>query len=101
MTPDGYQAPKDATTSGSVPACAPMDIASALAKVPADVVLCGNLDPVAVFLQSPPADVAAKAAQLLSVTRAHRNFVISSGCDVPPASPLANLDAFYETVARH
>jgi uroporphyrinogen decarboxylase len=80
---------------------APMDVVGALARVPADVVLCGNLDPVAVFLQSTPADVAAKTAQLLAAARAHRNFVISSGCDVPPASLLANLDTFYETVARH
>jgi len=80
---------------------APMDIAGALAKVPPDVLLCGNLDPVAVFLQSTPAEVAAKTAQLLEATRAQRNFVISSGCDVPPTSPLANLDAFYEAVASH
>lgn len=80
---------------------APMDIVRALAKVPADMVLCGNLDPVSVFLQSSPADVAARTAQLLTATRANCNFVISSGCDVPPATPLANLDAFYDAVARH
>ena len=74
---------------------APMDIVAALGKVPSDVVLCGNLDPAGVFCQLSPGEVAARAAALLAATAAHRNYVLSSGCDVPPNAPLANLDAFY------
>jgi len=77
---------------------APMDLAGALAQVPPDVVLCGNLDPAAVFVQAPPAEVMTRTAQLLAVTAPHRNFVISSGCDVPPNAPLASLDAFHAAV---
>lgn len=79
---------------------APMDLVAALEKVPADVVLCGNLDPAAVFCQSSPNEVAARTAELLAVTAGHRNHVLSSGCDVPPNAPLANLDAFY-AAAHH
>jgi uroporphyrinogen decarboxylase len=78
---------------------APMDILAALKQLPENVVLCGNLDPAAVFVQLPPAEVTARTAQLLAATAAHRNFVISSGCDVPPNAPLPHLDAFYEAVA--
>lgn len=74
---------------------APMDIATALEKVPADVVLCGNLDPSGVFCQSSPDEIHARTAALLAATAGHRNFVLSSGCDVPPNAPLANLDAFF------
>jgi uroporphyrinogen decarboxylase len=77
---------------------APMDIAVALRKVPEDVVLCGNLDPTAVFVQMRPAEIAEKVSALLAATRAHRNFVLSSGCDVPPGAPLANLDAFHAAI---
>jgi len=77
---------------------APMDITAALGKVPSVVVLCGNLDPAAVFVQLPPAEVASRTAELLQATAAHRNFVISSGCDVPHHAPLASLDAFYQSV---
>jgi len=77
---------------------APMDIAAALGKVPPDVIVCGNLDPAGVFVQLPPAAVTAKVTQLLAATTAHSNFVISSGCDLPPNAPLASLDAFYEAV---
>lgn len=76
----------------------PMDVVGALGKVSPDVVLCGNLDPTAAFVQSPPAEVTTRTAQLLAATAAHRNFVISSGCDVPPNAPLASLDAFYQAV---
>ncbi len=74
---------------------APMDIAAGLAKVPADVVLCGNLDPAGVFCQLTADEVKQRAAHLLAATAGHRNFVLSSGCDLPPNTPLNNLDAFF------
>ena len=77
----------------------PMDLPAALGQVPADLVLCGNLDPTGVFCQLAPAEVTARATDLLIRTAAHRNYVLSSGCDVPVGAPLANLDAFY-AVAR-
>jgi uroporphyrinogen decarboxylase len=77
---------------------APMDLVGALNKVPPHVVLGGNLDPTRVFVQSTPAEVARSTAQLLSSTILNRNYFISSGCDVPPNTPLQNLDAFYSAV---
>ena len=77
---------------------APMDLAAALAKVPTDVVLCGNLDPAGVFCQLPPEQVTQRTAALLAATAQQGNFVISSGCDLPPNAPLASLDAFYAAV---
>ena len=75
-----------------------MDLAVALGRVPPEVILCGNLDPTAVFCRTTPDEVAARATGLLSTAAAHRNFVISSGCDLPPNSTLASLDAFYGAV---
>ena len=74
---------------------APMDVVTALGKIPADVVLCGNLDPAGVFCQSSADEVRVRAADLQAGTAGHRNFVLSSGCDLPPNTPLANLDAFF------
>ena len=79
---------------------APMDIVTALARVPADVVLCGNLDPTAVFVQLPPEEVGERAKALLTSTAAYRNFVLSSGCDVPSSAPVANLDALDSAVGK-
>ena len=75
-----------------------MDLPTALAKVDPSIVLCGNLDPSGVFCQLPPAAVRERTTSLISATAAHRNFVVSSGCDVPPGATLANLDAFYAAV---
>ena len=74
---------------------APMDIVAALDKVPTDVVLCGNLDTAGVFVQLPPTEINSQVRVLLAKTSARRNYVLSSGCDVPPNTPLASLDAFY------
>jgi uroporphyrinogen decarboxylase len=76
----------------------PMDIVAALTKVPDDIVLCGNLDPSAIFVGSSADEVTQKTDALLAATVSRRNFVISSGCDIPAQSPLANLDAFFTSV---
>ncbi len=78
----------------------PMDIAAALARVPGGTVLCGNLDPSEVFVGSTAEEVTTRTAALLSATAGYKNFVISSGCDVPAGAPPANLGAFFSTVAQ-
>ena len=78
---------------------APMDIVAALDKVPPEAVLCGNLDPTGMFVQQSPGEIVSRTRGLLSATERFPNFVISSGCDVPSAAPLASLDAFFRSVA--
>ncbi|MGA2220255.1 MAG: uroporphyrinogen decarboxylase family protein [Verrucomicrobiia bacterium] len=75
-----------------------MDLPAVLGQVAPEIVLCGNLDPTSVFCQLPPLEIAARTANLLAATAAYRNYVISSGCDVPPNAPLTGLDAFFNTV---
>jgi len=77
-----------------------LDVAGALARVPPEVILCGNVDAVSIF-QKGQAQVAAEVTRaLLEATRPYKNFVISSGCDIPPGSPLANLNAFFRAVGE-
>jgi uroporphyrinogen decarboxylase len=78
---------------------APMDIVAALERVAGRVVLGGNLDPAAVFHNGTPESVRAATLALLEATKDHKNYFISSGCDIPPGTPLANLEAFYKAVA--
>ncbi len=75
---------------------APMDILAALDKVDEGIILCGNLDPSAVFHAGTPASVHAAARALLAGVGTRRNFILSSGCDLPPGTPIANLEAFYQ-----
>ncbi len=78
-----------------------MDMVQALRECPANALVMGNLDPVGVFKQSAPAEVKQKTRELLEQTRTYKNFVISSGCDTPPHTPLVNIEAFYEAVKEY
>lgn len=75
-----------------------VDIPQALTEVPEHILVMGNLDPVGIFKQATPEQVAAATTDLLEKTRGAKNFVISSGCDLPPAVPEANLEAFFGAV---
>ena len=77
-----------------------MNMKDALESCPSDVLVLGNLDPVGVFKMSKPEQVKQSAKNLLDQTAAYRNFVLSSGCDVPPHTPLENVEAFYEALAE-
>ncbi len=65
--------------------------------VPQDVVLIGNVAPVATMLQGDHARVRRDTLTLLESMRKHDNFIVSTGCDLPPETPLENILEFVET----
>ena len=67
----------------------------ALKEVPTDALAMGNLDPVSLFKMAGPETMKEATLQLLETTRAYPNFVLSSGCDIPPHTSSINIDAFY------
>jgi uroporphyrinogen decarboxylase len=71
-----------------------------ITQVPGDVLVCGNVDPAGILRLGTPDEVEATTAALLAEMRPYPNFVLSSGCDIPPRSPIANLDRFFEVLAR-
>lgn len=74
---------------------APMDMGVALDRIEPSRLVFGNLDPSSLFVQATPAEMRARAGDLLERMHAYPNAVLSSGCDVPPNAPLANVDAFF------
>lgn len=75
---------------------APME--DVLRQIPEDVLVLGNLDPVSTFRNGTPASVREDTLALLERCAGHKNFLISSGCDIPPATPWENIDAFFDAV---
>lgn len=69
-----------------------------LVKIPQDVVVMGNVDPAAQIKNGTPESVKAETKKIMDECSAYPNFVISSGCDIPPKSPWKNIDAFFEAV---
>ncbi len=75
-----------------------IDVTNALAEVPDEIIVLGNLDPVGVFKMADQQFVYNETLKLLEKTSSHKNFIISSGCDLPPGVPLENVNAFYKAV---
>jgi uroporphyrinogen decarboxylase len=78
-----------------------IDMEQVLAECPSDILVLGNLNPVGVFKQGTPATVRLETKALLSKVGKYRNFVISSGCDIPPHAPEENIKSFLETVSNN
>ena len=77
-----------------------VDIPQALQEVPEEMLVMGNLDPVNVMQQATPEAVAAATTDLLEKTAGAKNFVLSTGCDLPPEVPEANIQAFFEALEK-
>lgn len=75
-----------------------IDIREMLTKVPQDTVVMGNIDPASQFRNGTPESMKKVTLDLLNDCSKYPNFVISSGCDIPPMAKWENIDAFFETV---
>jgi uroporphyrinogen decarboxylase len=75
-----------------------LDLPGTIKGIPPGVLVLGNLDPVGVFKMASPEKVFDAASALLQQTAGCRNFIISSGCDVPSGVPVQNIEAFFKAV---
>ena len=76
-----------------------VDMKEMLEKMPSDVVVMGNIDPAGEFRNGTPESIyRATAALMEKCCAAHPNFVISSGCDIPPMAKWENIDSFFSAV---
>lgn len=78
-----------------------VDMADILPEVPAERLAFGNIDPARTFKNGNIENMKILTRQLLEKTSSYKNFVLSSGCDVPPGTPLENVDAFYNTLEEY
>ena len=73
-------------------------MAEMMTHIPADVIAMGNVDPAAQFKNGTPDSIKAETKRIMAECCKYKNFVISSGCDIPPMSPWENIDAFFKAV---
>ncbi len=78
-----------------------IDMQTALEQCPSDVLVMGNLDPVGLFKGASPEQVFEECSNLLEKTKSYSNFVISSGCDIPPHVSGANITAFFHAIQMY
>ncbi|WP_278623999.1 uroporphyrinogen decarboxylase family protein [Parabacteroides gordonii] len=76
-----------------------VNMVETLEQCPSNLIVMGNIDPVGILKQATPEEVYRITADLLAKTAQYKNFVISSGCDMPPFVPDVNINAFYRAIA--
>ncbi len=79
-----------------------INMANILAHIPSHVLALGNISPSKQFRNGTPESI---REETLAVMKAccpgHPNFIISSGCDIPPLTSWENIDAFFAAVAEY
>lgn len=75
-----------------------VNIVDVLNECPSDILVMGNIDPVGVLKLATPGIVRKVTLDLLQNTMEWKNFILSTGCDVPPEVPLENIGAFYDAL---
>lgn len=69
--------------------------------IPGDILVMGNVDPVSQFRNGTPESMTANTLEILEKCGGYKNYVPSSGCDIPPLAPLANIDAYFAAVRKY
>lgn len=75
-----------------------VDMMKIMPQVPWGRLAMGNIDPVKVMRFGSTDDVKKATEELLWKAAIYKNFVLSTGCDVPLGSPQDNIQAFYDAL---
>lgn len=78
-----------------------IDMEEMLQKAPCELLIMGNLDPAGYFRNGTPDKVKEATMELLEKCSSYPNFIISSGCDIPPLSSWDNIQAFFDGVEEY
>jgi methanogenic corrinoid protein MtbC1 len=77
-----------------------MDLLAVEDQIPEDIYIIGNVDPVEVIELGSPERVVSCTLDLISIMAIKDNFILSTGCAVPPFAPLKNIRLFVDTAKR-
>lgn len=78
-----------------------VDLSVLLEKMPGDKPICGNISPSAEFLNGTPESIYRATSGLLAKCGGYKNFVLSSGCDIPPEASWDNIGAFFKAASDY
>jgi uroporphyrinogen decarboxylase len=78
-----------------------VDLAKAKAQIGNRVCLQGNIDPAGALLTGTPDAVAQAARRCIDQAGAGGGFILSSGCEIPPRAPIANVRAMVQAAEQY
>lgn len=76
-----------------------IDLVETLKVCPKDKLILGNVDPVGVMKLMNPGEIHAFVTHLLESTAEFENYILSTGCDLPPHVPTAHIEAFFDALS--
>jgi len=74
-----------------------IDLSEMIKRIPADKIVMGNVDPSSQFRNGTTESMREATLAVLNACGKHPNYILSSGCDIPPLSKLENIDMFFAT----
>ena len=77
-----------------------VDVKAAIEDIPENAPCMGNIDPAGEFKNGTPESIRKATLELMESMKEHKNFVISSGCDIPMAAKDENIQAFFDAVSE-
>lgn len=75
-----------------------VDLEETLKVIPEDSIVIGNIDPAGIIRNGTPEQIRKETLALMERCCKYPNFVIASGCDIPPMTPMENIEAFFHAV---
>ena len=70
-------------------------LADVLPHSPKDALVMGNVSPSKAFRNGTPESITEATKKVMKECMGYPNFVVSSGCDIPPMTSWENIDAFF------
>ena len=69
-----------------------------LKLIPGNIPVMGNVNPAAILRMGTEESVKTETLRIMNECCSYKNFIISSGCDIPPMTPWKNIEAFFNAV---
>jgi len=76
------------------------DMAKVMAAAPETALCMGNIDPAGQFVHGTPDSMRDAVKDLMAQCGQYRNFIPSSGCDIPATASWENIKVFFAAVAE-
>ncbi|MFA7661981.1 MAG: uroporphyrinogen decarboxylase family protein [Anaerovoracaceae bacterium] len=77
-----------------------VDLSSVVGLIPESILVMGNIDPATKFVNGTPEDMKEAVQTLLYRYGTRKNFIPSSGCDIPHTAPWENIETFFQEVKK-
>ena len=77
-----------------------VNMAEAIRRLTEDRLACGNIEPAGAFKMGTPEEIRRRVQSAMVKVSGYPNFVLSSGGDLPPQTPLASVNVFFAALAE-